>query len=249
MTAPHGVSTFRLWFRPALIGLHVFMILVIGVCIVAGLWQMGVYDSRKQDEQADKQHVPTVAFASLKWGPDDAFVPRLNHRPVTITGHFAPARDQVWVSGKTQHGSAGFWLVAPFVVDGGSPAVLVVRGWSSHAGELPAVPATTGIRGVIEPGEGTGAPLDSHRVIGTLRIPALINSMPYDLYSGFVTSTSASTAEGLTLATPPLPGAAWTTGLRNLMYSLQWWVFAAFALLMWWRMGTEAVAAGKQKVA
>lgn len=242
------MNTVRLWFRPAMIGLHVFTILVIGVCIIAGLWQMGVYDSRKQDEQADKQHVPTVAFDSLNWGADDAFVPRLNHRPVTIEGRFAPADDQVWVSGKSQDGAKGYWLVSPFVVDGGTPAVLVVRGWSPKAGPFPAVPAATSIHGVIEPGEGNGAPLDGNRVIGTLRIPALINSLPYDLYSGFVISTSPATAHGLTLATPPLPGAAWTTGLRNLMYALQWWVFGAFALLMWWRMGTEAVT-GVQKVA
>lgn len=237
------MNTVRLWFRPAMIGLHVFTILVIGVCIIAGLWQMGVYDSRKQDEQADKQHVPTVAFDSLNWGADDAFVPRLNHRPVTLEGRFAPADDQVWVSGKSQDGAKGYWLVSPFVVDGGTPAVLVVRGWSPKAGPFPAVPAATSIHGVIEPGEGNGAPLDGNRVIGTLRIPALINSLPYDLYSGFVISTSPATAHGLTLATPPLPGAAWTTGLRNLMYALQWWVFGAFALLMWWRMGTEAVTA------
>ncbi len=243
------MSAIRLWFRPALIGLHVFTILAITLCIVAGLWQMGVYDSRKDDERADKQHVPTVAFAALKWGPDDAFVSRLNHRPVTIPGRFAPAKDQVWVSDKTQAGRSGYWLVSPFIVDGGRAAVLVVRGWSPEAGALPAAPDVTSISGVIEPGEGNGAPLDANRVIGTLRIPALINSLPYDLYSGFVISTSAATADGLTLAEPPVPGVSWTTGLRNLMYALQWWVFAAFALLMWWRMSTEAVAAGKQKVA
>ena len=39
------------------------------------------------------------------------------------------------------------------------------------------------------------------------------------------------------------------TGLRNLAYALQWWVFGAFALYMWWRMSTESVAAAKAKVA
>lgn len=243
------MTALRLWFRPALLGLHAFAILAITVCVIAGLWQMGVYDSRKQSEQADKQHVPTVSFASLRWGPDDAFVPRLDHRPVTISGRFAPAADQVWVSGKIEAGRPGYWLVAPFVVDGGTSAVLVVRGWSAQHGDLPAAPSATSIHGVIVPGEGSGAPLDSRRVIGSLRIPALINSLPYELYSGFAISTSASAAGGLQLATPPLPGTSWTTGLRNLMYALQWWVFAGFALLMWWRMGTEAVAAGRQKVA
>ncbi|MDX6278703.1 MAG: surfeit locus 1 family protein, partial [Nocardioidaceae bacterium] len=32
-------------------------------------------------------------------------------------------------------------------------------------------------------------------------------------------------------------------------YALQWWVFGAFALFMWWRMCTETVAASRPKVA
>jgi cytochrome oxidase assembly protein ShyY1 len=31
---------------------------------------------------------------------------------------------------------------------------------------------------------------------------------------------------------PQRSGLAW----RNLAYALQWWVFAAFALVLWWKM-------------
>ncbi|MEO6470443.1 MAG: SURF1 family protein [Aeromicrobium sp.] len=246
---PIGTGTsWRLWLRPALLGLHAFAVAAIVFCVFMGLWQMGVYDSRRAEERADKQHVPTVALKNL-WGPDEAFTSRLNHRPVTMSGRFAPSADQVWVSGKVQHGKKGYWLLAPFIVKGGDQALLVVRAWSLSAGDLPAVPETTSLRAVLEPGEGSGAPLEANRVIGSVRIPALINSLPYDLYSGFAISTSPQTAEGLTLATQPQPDASWTSGLRNLMYALQWWVFAAFTLLMWWRMSTESVALSRRKVA
>jgi surfeit locus 1 family protein len=49
---------------------------------------------------------------------------------------------------------------------------------------------------------------------------------------------------------PPEPGdVSWTVGLRNLAYAVQWWVFGAFAVFMWWRMATESVAASTAKVA
>ncbi len=237
----------RLWFRPTLLGLHTFAIVAVAVCIVAGLWQMGVYDSRQQHERADKQQVATVALERL-WGADDGFTAELNHRPVTMSGHFAPTKDQVWVANKVEAGRTGYWLLAPFIVAGGDQALMVVRGWSPTAGPLPAVPELSKLSAVLEAGEGSGAPLENH-VIGTVRIPALINALPFGLYSGYAVSTTPAASGGLMMVTPPLPGVPWTTGLRNLMYALQWWVFAAFTALMWWRMGTESVAAAKQKVA
>ena len=46
----------------------------------------------------------------------------------------------------------------------------------------------------------------------------------------------------LTPVALPDPDVSWSVGLRNLAYAFQWWVFAAFALFMWWRMATENVA-------
>lgn len=240
-------STLRLWLRPGLLGLHAFAIASIAACVFMGLWQMGVYDSRQEHERADKQKVPVVALEGL-WGPEEPFESRLNHRPVTVSGRFAPTADQFWVSGKEQNGKTGFWLVAPFLVDGGKQALLVVRAWSAEAGALPDAPeSVTDISAVLQPGEGAGSPLDDNRVTGALRIPALINVLPYDLYSGFAISTTPATAEGMSLATRPLPDTSWTSGMRNLMYAFQWWVFGLFALFMWWRMSTESVAAARRR--
>ncbi len=238
----------RPWFRPGLLGLHAFAVVAIVACVFMGLWQAGVYDSRQEHERAESRTVPRVALDGL-WGADDPFEGRLNQRPVTVEGKFAPADEQVWVAGKIQAGQSGVWLLAPVVID--DAALLVVRGWAPEVSNFPAVPAgDVTIEATLQPGEGGGAPFDpTTREIGAVRIPALTNELPYDLYSGFAISSSPQVSGGLDLAEPPTKDVPWTTGLRNLAYALQWWVFGAFALFMWWRMATESVAAAKPKVA
>ncbi|MET0929329.1 MAG: SURF1 family protein [Aeromicrobium sp.] len=240
----------RRWLTPGLIGLHVFAVLAVVFCIVMGLWQAGVYDNRQEHEKADKQSVPRVAMDTI-WSADEPFTPVLNQRPVTVEGEFAPSADQIWVTGKDRDGRTGAWLVAPFLIDQ-TDALLVVRGWASAVGDLPPVPAgQVTLDAVLQQGESSGSSFDPvDRTIGSVRIPALINELSYDLYSGFAISTDEIVAAGLELVRPPQPGdVSWTVGLRNLAYALQWWVFGLFAAYMWWRMATEAVAAGRQKVA
>ena len=220
-----------------------------------GLWQLGVYDSRRADDRADRQSVPTVELTQV-WGPGERFTTTANHRPVTVNGRFADSAEQVWISGKSEDGRTGYWLVAPILVSGDgeqgtkSTALMVVRGWSAEAGEFAPVPSgEQRIRVILEPGESGSGALNGDRVAQALRIPAFINEFDYDLYSGFGLNTTPAAAGGLMLVSPPEPETSWANGLRNLMYSIQWFVFGAFALFMWWRMSTESVAAARQRVA
>ncbi len=241
-------AALRPWFRPGMLGLHAFAVIAVVACTVMGLWQLGVYDSRQEHERAESRTVPRVALEGL-WGPDDPFESRLNQRPVTIRGQFGPADQQVWVVGKSQGDQVGVWLLAPVVVDGA--AIVVVRGWAPAIVPFPDVPAgDVMLDAVLQAGESGGVALDpTSRQIGSVRIPALTNELPYDLYSGYAISSSPQVSGGLELADRPTAEVPWTTGLRNLAYALQWWVFGAFALFMWWRMATESVAAAKPKVA
>lgn len=241
----------RSWFSPGLIGLHVFGVVAIIFCVVMGLWQAGVYDNRQHEEQADKRTVPTVALEGL-WKPGEPFLSKFNHRPVTVDGTFAPAKDQFWVVDKSQGDRKGAWLMSPLMVEQSGDALLILRGWAPEPGALPDVPAgKLTINAVLEPGEKAGTPFDAEtRTIGSVRIPALLNEVPYDLYSGFAISTDKSISGGLELVAPPKPSdVSWTDGLRNLAYALQWWVFGLFAAFMWWRMTVETVRPSDRKVA
>lgn len=234
-----GASPGRVLLRPAMLGLHTFAVVAVVATIVMGLWQLGVYDTRQQHEQADRRDVATVPLDEAL-GPDEAFSGSANHRPVEVRGSFGPADEQIWVSGRSLDGMDGYWLVAPFVVGQGE-ALLVVRGWSPTNGSLPKPPDVVTIEAVLQSSEESGAPLGADRTTDTIRVPLLANELPYDLYSGYGILTDPEPIGGLQAVPPPDPDVSWTVGLRNLVYAFQWWVFGAFAILMWARMCRDVV--------
>ena len=213
------------WLRPGLLGLHVLAVAAVGFCVGMGLWQLGIYEGRQGDAQdgARRQVVPLADV----WRPGEAFTSDLKDKRVSVTGRFAD--DDLRVT--REDGST--WLVTPFVI--GDHALLVVRGEGERA---PARGPTErdGVRETSEPGGRARGPA---RTTHPISVPSLINELPHQLYGGYAI---ALTDTGLPLVDPPEPGVSWTVGLRNLAYALQWWVFAAFALFMWWRMTSESVA-------
>lgn len=230
------------WFRPAVLGLHLFAIAAIGFCLFMGTWQLGAYDQRQEDERAEQGSTGAVALESV-WSPTDIFTTDQDQRPVTVTGTFRPAEEQLWVTGREHDGQDGVWLLAPVTVD--DAQLMVVRGWAPRpAAAFPEVPAgEVSFEAVLQPGEESAAGWDATaRTIGSVRIPTLLNELGYaDLWSGFAISTDPAVAGGLEVADVPESDVSWTAGGRNLGYGLQWWVFAAFALFMWWRMAREMV--------
>ena len=223
------------WLRPGLLGLHVLAVAAVGLCVVMGLWQLGIYEGRQGDAQdGERQQVEPLADV---WQPGEAFTSDLKDKRVSIEGRFAA--DDLRVT--RDDGST--WLVTPFVI--GDHALLVVRGEGRSA---PASDATD-LDVVLEPSESGGRALgpdrDGVRTTNAISVPALLNDLPQRLYGGY---GIALTDTGLPLVDPPDPEVSWTVGLRNLAYALQWWVFGAFALFMWWRMATENVAATKARM-
>jgi surfeit locus 1 family protein len=52
----------------------------------------------------------------------------------------------------------------------------------------------------------------------------------------------ADATDGLEPVTPEsLPSPGSDTGLRNLLYGVQWFVFGAFAVFIWWRWARDEV--------
>ena len=140
-------------------------------------------------------------------------------------------------------GTEGVWLVAPVTVEGAE--LMVVRGWLAEpVSPMPTVPeGETTFDAVLQPGTESGSGWNqTTRTIGSLRIPTLLNELGYEqLWSGYAITTDKQIAAPTELAEVPQNEVSWTTGGRNLGYGLQWWVFAAFAAFMWWRIAREMV--------
>ncbi|HWV27135.1 MAG TPA: SURF1 family protein [Aeromicrobium sp.] len=225
----------RSWFTPAMLGLHAFWAVAVVVCTLGGLWQMGVYESR-QDEAIDHSRTEGVVDIGQVWSVGEAFPSDLSNRTVTVAGRFGDAADQLWVVGPATDGRA--WIVAPFWVDGSDAALLVVRGSQAEVGDLPDVPdGELTLTVSLQPSVSGAGPLDENRVTTSVTVATLLNELPYRLWSGYGIVTDGSPPpDGATLVQPPDPDVSWTVGLKNLAYALQWWVFAAFSVFMWWRM-------------
>lgn len=226
------------WFQPRLLVLHLFAIAVVTACVLMGLWQLGVYGAKHEDQSAALRAARPVPLLDV-WGPDDAFTADLADRPVWIRGRFTG--DQFLVR---RHDRA-YWVVAPLRVTRTTSMLLVVRGSTGHkeVGDVPAGIVT--FRARLQPGEdGGGTSFDPKAgTYDAVSIPQLANVVDGDLFSGYALTNDARVTAGLRPVAPPDPAVSWTVGLRNLAYALQWWVFGLFAAFMWWRMATDALAA------
>jgi len=237
---PGGRAPLRAWFTPALLGLHAFWAVALVVCLLGGFWQLGVYESRQGDAVDDARHHGDAVAIDDVWALGRPFTTDLQNQSVTVTGRFAD--DQFWVDGPMTGGRA--WLVAPFEVEGSGGALLVVRGSTARPGTLPPVPGgDQALTVLLQPSVGGGSTLDADRTTTGLTVASLLNELPQRLWSGYgVVTDGAPAPAGFTLVSPPDPDVSWTVGLKNLAYACQWWVFAAFAVFMWWRMTQDSLA-------
>jgi surfeit locus 1 family protein len=235
---------------PATWPIHLLALAGIVACVLLGRWQLHVWQGhRAQDSVAVTQQAPVPLDSVL--GPDEPYPDSGLGRPVVVEGTWVP-RETFLVSGQAQGGATGYWVVTPVLTASGSE-LPVVRGWRAGRNGVPAPPhGRAALVGLLQPSDDSG-PVDDHphdRVLPALSITSLLPLLHHDPYGGYAIATSravptgaaATGMSGLTAAQPPhLPGADASTALRNLLYALQWWFFAAFVVFMWWRWLTEDV--------
>jgi cytochrome oxidase assembly protein ShyY1 len=213
---------------------------VVAVAAMAwlGRWQYGAYEQHQNDDATALLARAPIPLDEVL-GPDSAFPPAAVSRPVTVVGRYL-ADEQFYVRGM---GADGRFAVATPVLTASGAAIIVVRG------SAPAVPAEapTGpvrVEGVLEPSQGTSAPLDANRTTDAIQIARLVSAFSHDLYSGYVLATESVPPDPLTPIGPPVPDGSFWAGIRNLLYALQWWAFAGFAVFMWWRMIHDPIGVG-----
>jgi surfeit locus 1 family protein len=233
---------------PRLLGLHVLAVLATTAAVLLGLWQYGAWHAHRDDKAASLIRTSPRPLSSVIGG-DDAFPAAAVGQPVRFSGRWLP-RATVYVPDRSLHGRRGVWAVTPVAVcqpardQAGcrtASAMLVVRGWAPTVRAMPAPPSgAVRVTGWLQPGEDSGLtdadPGDD--VIPEMRIADAIQHVDQDLYGAYVIAHDVSTVpeNGLAAVTPAsLPKPDVFTGLRNLLYALEWWVFGGFAVFLWWR--------------
>jgi surfeit locus 1 family protein len=237
-------SAVRVLVRPSMLALHLLALAAIALCVGAGIWQLGVYES-EQDDSRDARASAAPESLTTTLGPDEGLTSELVGVPVIAEGQYAPAAQQILIADRSHDGRDGYWVVSPLLLETGS-AILVVRGWTPEQSAPPVPTAPVTVTGSLQPGEEPGADsvLGRDRVVDTIRTPSLVGQLPYDLYSAVLIRTAEEPrpTDRLAPVDPSAPDVPWTDGLRNLAYALQWWIFGAFAAFMWWRICADQLA-------
>ncbi|MBA2739757.1 MAG: SURF1 family protein [Nocardioidaceae bacterium] len=232
-----------------MLALHALLILVLLGTALLGWWQWDAWRSEQADNATELLGRSPVALSDAL-GPDDPPAGEDIGIPVVAEGRYAPADEQFLVPRRNTDGKAGYWVLSPLRIEETGSSLLVVRGWTAQASPLPPVP-TGPVRetGVLQPGEEGSGTVSPERMVAAVRIPALVGQTGGDLYGAFLLRMQpryADPAAGrLEPVPPPVAGPAWSAGLRNLAYAAQWWVFGGFALVLWWRMCVDRLAAAR----
>lgn len=226
--------------------------LVLLVCVVfgwLGSWQLGVARDRGAQQAARTVRAQPAVPVDLVLRPQQGFTPAADSRQVSATGSYDASR-HVLVSDRMQRGRAGWWVVTALRTDGGA-WLPVVRGWVADPGEVSALGSSVpsgpvSLTGVLQPDDPPAGAGGTELVPGQLSeldAAELVNRWGAPIYNGYLVlraeqlrseQPAAGVQQPERVPPPSLApqGIAW----RNAAYALQWWVFAGFALVLWWKM-------------
>ncbi|TGN63178.1 SURF1 family protein [Nocardioides eburneiflavus] len=233
MTAPR---------RPGLLtdlGAAALTLVLVGIAGMLGMWQYDAWQASRAAEARDLTGIAPVPLDEVM-GNDDPFPAPDLGRPVEVAGEWLDGG--FWVADRDRGDEPGYWAVAPLHT--GDAAVLVVRGWAPQPdADLLTVSGDADVTGWLQAPEGTLVTDDDpdDDVFPEIRVADAVQRVDVDLWSAYVISQEP--APGLEEAElEALPTPSRTTGLRNLLYAVEWWIFGAFAAFIWWRWRRDATA-------
>jgi surfeit locus 1 family protein len=204
--------------------------LLAGVMVLLGFWQLDVYHRQGAAAAAQRAAEPAVELRAV--APAGSTVRDGYGRTVRFEGTYLPELQRLLpVPGRSEVSRV---LGAVRQSDGSIVPVVCGLGADPAAPPRGSVSQT----GVLLPSEAH-ASRTANGQLTAVELPVLAQEWPGPLIDGFVTLSSAdAAAQGLEPATLALPGGSGR--LRNGAYALQWWVFAAFTLVMAVRMARES---------
>ena len=234
-TSPdRAARPFRRW---AFFGLAILLGLA---CIRLGFWQL--------DRLAQRRAVNASARAQLdrpaiSLPPALAEGETLEYRHASASGVFDPTHE-VYLTSRPQDGIAGVHVITPLMLAQGGPALLIDRGWIQDADYRALAPETwsvdgpTEVSGFLLPSQGEPAfafladrvpeagepPLRDWRA---LSIPGIRGQIPYPILDVYLVQESPAPHAGTPRPSPELDLGEGS----HLGYAVQWFAFAAIALI------------------
>lgn len=226
--------------RPPLLtdlGAAVLALVLVALAGRLGVWQFDAWQAHRTAEARDLTQLAPVALDDVM-GNDDPFPAPDTGRPVEVEGRWLDGG--FWVADRAYDGRDGYWAVNPMQV--GDAGILVVRGWAPEPDPaLLAVDGSQDVVGWLQPPDGSLAVDDdpTDDVFPEIRVADAVQRVDVDLFSAYVVDKVAAPGlEQAELAALPEPGTF--TGVRNLLYAFEWWIFGGFAAFIWWRWRRDA---------
>ena len=238
MAAPEPSYAFAR--RPIWLLGHVVLVVAVVAFTFLGMWQLRRHDDRQAFEAKieSRLNAPAQSIEELEErylsDPDDVAL-----RRTVVAGSYL-VEDEVILQAQSRNGVSGHDVLTPLLV--GERAVIIDRGWVPiDAGEPPIAGAEPPAGSVVVTGiardtqtRGSFGPRDpaSGRLarISRVDIDRLQNQIDADLYPFFVQLESQDPAQaGLFPAPQSAPAVG--EGPPHLAYAVQWFVFAAVALV------------------
>ncbi len=230
--------------RPQWLGLLAVVLVAASAMAWLGNWQLARAREHGGSAQLERLQRPAEPLGRLM-NAHARFPATAADHPVTVTGQWEGA-GQLLVTPRAQDGVTGYWVLTPIRLPDGT-AIGVVRGFTrdpqTAATSLPTGEVT--VTGVLRPGEaaaerdpgqGSGLPAGE---IDRIDPVELIARWQGSLFTGYVVADPDAAVQGSgTGALTPVPQISQRSGLalQNLSYAVQWWIFAAFGLIFWWRL-------------
>jgi cytochrome oxidase assembly protein ShyY1 len=232
--------------KPRWLGLFLLVAVIVVTCVELGFWQLHVAQDKGLAAALQQAHEAQPMAVETILTPQQPFPNSESGRPVTAVGTYA-ASGQVIVGPRRLEGRTGYWVLTPLTLTANRTVLPVVRGFVTDPAAVTAPPTgAISLDGSLAPGESPAdppaLPSGTAPALGSVDLSILVNRWPGPLYNAFVfaqsekTSTGASVAPSAGLRRVPPPGVSGGLQWRNAAYAVQWWMFAGFALFMWFRM-------------
>lgn len=233
-----------------MLGLLLFFLLAAFVCGRLGIWQLDKSLQRerlaeKQSQQEAEQ--PEVQALTDVLAPQSTFRGELVGAKVQVSGQFLAAK-QLQVVERKVNDRVGYLTVNALQLSDSGVIIPVVLGWQAtpEPVNLP-TDTTLSIEGYLQASEATTEKTFAYEapLTDAISTAALVNQWGGPTFGAYLVyvatdATVDASLSSLTLLPRPVIDSGQDHGLRNLLYALQWWVFGAFAILLWVRTVSDA---------